>query len=145
VHIGAERGAWWKSRIGIAVQAIGVAALAVIVYMAFLEPRDTTPLGSIVLEDGDRRGGATPWQAGDSQRRVLAHERRQQLRGKAQARARARARKRARARGRAALLAAAPSEPGPGVLARPYVGTPSDSQYTDAVTQILGRVAQSAP
>jgi hypothetical protein len=41
-----------SSRLGIALQAVAVAALAVVVYVAFLKPGDSDPLTEIQVDDG---------------------------------------------------------------------------------------------
>jgi hypothetical protein len=127
-----------SSRFGIAAQALGVAALGVLVYFAFLQPSDPNPLSGVEV-DGTVPAGTTPGNEAVGGRRS------------AQSRARARAGAR---RGAGPLPLAAirlvpvtPGEPpplsGPPTLADDE--TPTGSQYDSAVARVLGRIARTQP
>jgi hypothetical protein len=49
-----------SSRLGVAVQVIAVAALAVVVYLAFLKPNDSDPLSGIQVDDGAQIEASPP-------------------------------------------------------------------------------------
>ena len=113
-----------SSRIGIAAQAIGVAALATIVYFAFLQPNDSDPLQSIDVDDG-LEVEAAPGPA------------RRHRQGRAP-----------RKRGGTVPAQLAPSGPAlpappepPATI--PAADTPADSQYETVVARILARVARA--
>jgi hypothetical protein len=111
----------------IALQALGVAALGVIVYIAFLQPSDPNPLSGIEVE-GDIPAGVTP--------------------GNGQA-TRQRNRKSPARRGDGTRTLAGirliPAQPGDAIPVPPGApvdsDTPTGEQYDSAVARILGRVA----
>ena len=114
----------------IALQALGVAALGVIVYFAFLQPSDPNPLSGIEVE-GDIPAGVTPGNGeatGQRNRKSPASPAR-------------------RGDGTRTLagIRLIPVQPGDAIPAPPGapVGsdTPTGEQYDSAVARILGRVA----
>ena len=106
-----------KSKSGIAAQALAAAALAAVVYFAFIAPNGTGPLTSIEVEGGPPVATAPPGPvAGEN-------ERRQQSAPIA-------------ATAPAAELFSPPSGPSPNSI----VQTPPSSQYEDPVARILNQV-----
>jgi hypothetical protein len=127
-----------SSRFGVAAQALGVAALGVLVYFAFLQPSDPNPLSGVEV-DGTLPAGTTPTDEAVGGRRS------------AQSRARARARAQ---RGAGPLPLAGirlvpvtPGEPPPlsGPPSLVDDETPTGSQYDSVVARVLGRIAPSQP
>jgi hypothetical protein len=126
----AEQGGSVSSRFGIAAQALGVAALAALVYFAFLQPSDPDPLSGIEVE-------------GDFPTQVTAGD------GKA---ARSQGRKRASTSRRGAeagagsvpLIRLVPVVPGSSSPVPPTLAdneTPVGTQYDSAVARIIGRAS----
>lgn len=122
----------------IALQPLGVAALAALVYFAFLHPSDPNPLSGIQVE-GDIPAGVTPGNgraAGQRSRKPPA-------------------RRGDRSRTLAGIRlvpvqpgAATPAPPGlPADSDTPPVDsdTPTGSQYGSEVARVLGRVARAEP
>ena len=115
----------------IALQALGVAALAAIVYFAFLHPSDPNPLSGIQVE-GDIPAGATPGNNGTAGHRnrktpVRPGERNRTLAG-------------------IRLVPIQPGDATPAPPGPPVDGnTPTGSQYGSAVARVLGRVARAEP
>lgn len=114
-----------RSWYAIVAQAIGVAALAGVVYLAFLQPDDSGPLSGIDIEDG-QIAAPPPGVPGKP------------VRGDGRP-----ARKRATPR-RGPVLTAVDA-PGATATAFPDVQTPPGSQYSDTVARILGLVSRSEP
>jgi len=112
----------------IALQALGVAALGVIVYFAFLQPSDPNPLSGIEVE-GDIPAGVTP--AGNGQ--ATGQRNRKSPAG--------------RGDGTRTLagIRLIPVQPGDAIPVPPGApvdsDTPTGEQYDSAVARILGRVA----
>ena len=132
----AEQGGSVSSRFGIAAQALGVAALAALVYFAFLQPSDPDPLSGIEVE-------------GDFPTQVTAGD------GKA---ARSQGRKRASTSRRGAeagagagsvpLIRLVPVVPGSSSPVPPTLAdneTPVGTQYDSAVARIIGRASGARP
>jgi hypothetical protein len=109
-------------------QVIGVVALGVIVYVAFLRPGDTMPLEGVDVDPGIR--AEAPREAPRGQLVRERPRRRQHQRGNAQVTATV----------QVVPTAGAPAGP-------PYVGpdsgeTPVGSQYADSVARVLELVSQ---
>lgn len=132
----AEQGGSVSSRFGIAAQALGVAALAALVYFAFLQPSDPDPLSGIEVE-------------GDFPTQVTAGD------GKA---ARSQSRRAASTSGRGAGVEAGagsvprirlvPVVPGSSSPVPPTLAdneTPVGTQYDSAVARIIGRASGARP
>ena len=122
----------------IALQALGVAALAAIVYLAFLHPSDPNPLSGIQVE-GDIPAGVTPGNNG-----ATGHRNR-----KTPARRGDRSRTLAGIRLVPVPGDATPVQPGDATPAPPGPpvdgDTPTGSQYGSAIARVLGRVARAEP
>ena len=123
-----------SSKFGIVAQVLCVAALAAIVYLAFLSPGGSDPLGPIDVEDGF--GGDAPAQQSTNPARGAGRPRGQ------------------------GPAAASNATPGPVVAPRVASGvppawqtaldpgrvdTPPGRQYFDSVTRILSEVARADP
>jgi hypothetical protein len=113
----------------IALQALGVAALGVIVYFAFLAPSDPNPLSGIEV-DGDIPAGVTP---GNGQATGQQHRRSSARRGD----------------GTRTLVGIRliPVQPGDAIPVPPGApgdsDTPTGSQYGSEVARVLGQVARA--
>jgi hypothetical protein len=128
----AEEGGSVSSRFGILAQGLGVAALAALVYFAFLQPSDPDPLSGIEVE------GNLPTQVTG---------------GNGQA-AKPRGRESATRRGARSgvgpvpRIRLVPVVPGASPVVPPTLAdndTPPSSQYDSAVARILGRVSGARP
>ncbi len=123
----------------IALQALGVAALAAIVYFAFLHPSDPNPLSGIHVE-GDIPAGGTPGNNGTA--------------GQRNRKTPARRGDRSRTLAGIRLIpvqpgTAIPVLPGTAIPAAPGApgdsDTPTGSQYGSDVARVLGRVTRVEP
>jgi hypothetical protein len=134
----AEQGGSVSSRFGIAAQALGVAALAALVYFAFLQPSDPDPLSGIEVE-GDFPTQVT---AGDGKA-----ARSQGRRGASTSRRGASAGAGAGA-GSVPLIRLVPVVPGSSSPVPPTLAdneTPVGTQYDSAVARIIGRASGARP
>lgn len=115
-----------RSRIGITLQGLGVAALAAIVYFAFLSPNDSGPLTGIDVEPP-------------------AEEPPKQRTAKRDKRAPRPDRPRRRA-AQATLPVALPAgTPPQATTITPSPDSPVGSQYTSTVARILNRLSPATP
>jgi hypothetical protein len=130
-RIAEERGSM-SSRLGIAAQGLGVAALAALVYFAFLQPSDPDPLSGIEV-DGDLPAEVT----GGNEQAAAQRGR------KPDSRRRSGAGSRPVPRIRLVPVVPGTSAPVPPTVASPTPAdpeTPAGSQYDSAVARLLGRV-----
>ena len=118
------RGVALRSRIGLMLQGLGVAALAAIVYFAFLSPNDSGPLTGIDVEP--------PTEQPPKQQTARRNKRSPRP---------DRPRRRA---AQATSPAAIPTGTPPTTIAPP-VDSPVGSQYTSTVARILNRIAPATP
>jgi hypothetical protein len=109
-----------RSRLGIVAQAIGVAALAVVVYLAFLSPNDSGPLSGIDVQPPIEE---PPERHASKQKKSKP--------------------KPDRPRRRAAVRVPASAPVAPSVFVPP-ADTPVGDQYTGSVARILARVSGAA-
>jgi len=124
----------------IALQALGVAGLAAIVYFAFLHPSDPNPLSGIQVE-GDIPAGVTPGNNGTGGTAGTAGQRNRKTPVRPGERNRTLAGIRLVPLEPGDAIPAPPAPPGP-----PVDGdTPTGSQYGSAVARVLGRVARAEP
>lgn len=135
----ADQGGFVSSRFGIAAQALGVAALAALVYFAFLQPSDPGPLSGIEVE-GDLPTQVT---GGDGQAPGRQG-------GEASARRGARSESRPAPRIRLVPVAPGSTSPVPPTLAENETPsadseTPSGSQYDSAVARVIGQASGAQP
>ena len=115
----------------IALQALGVAALAALVYIAFLQPSDPNPLSGIEVE-GEIPAGVTPGSGQAAGRPTGQRNRRSPARHGDGTRTLAGIR----------LIPVQPGDAIPVPPGAPVDGdTPTGEQYDSAVARVLGRVA----
>ena len=118
----------------IALQALGVAALGVIVYFAFLQPSDPNPLSGIEVEGDIPAAGVTPGNGQATGQRNSKSPAGPARRGDG-----------ARTLAGIRLVPVQPGDAIPAAQAAPEVpggaDTPTGEQYDSAVARILGRVA----
>lgn len=109
---------------GIALQAVGVAALGAIVYFAFLSPNDSGPLTGIDVDPPFEQ--QPPERQATKRHKPAPRPDRPRRRG-----------------ARRASLPVVPASPPPPIDLVP--DSPSDAQYSATVARVLDQVARAAP